>query len=132
MRGPTGFFTINASICMLFERCPPKNRKRYLKQCIKYFNFRCKIQLDPLVVLHVTVATAPRKRRASSSRPASQRSGTDSLSVHQTVSFGCRLPAVQCFSLSLPREYSHGYAAYVTALYRILLQKTIVRRQPVI
>ena len=31
---------------MLFDRCHTKNVKRFLKQHIKYFNFRSKIQLD--------------------------------------------------------------------------------------
>ena len=31
---------------ILFERCPTKNRKTSLKQHIKYFNLRNKIQLD--------------------------------------------------------------------------------------
>ena len=31
---------------ILFERCHTKNRKRCLKQHIKYFNFMSKIQLD--------------------------------------------------------------------------------------
>ena len=41
---------------MLFERCHNKNRKRYmyLKQRIKYFNFRSKVQLDhPIGTQHV-------------------------------------------------------------------------------
>ena len=31
---------------MLFERCHTKNRKRSTRQHIKYFIFRCYIQLD--------------------------------------------------------------------------------------
>ena len=31
---------------MLFERCHSKNRKRFIKQHIKYFNFRSKVQLN--------------------------------------------------------------------------------------
>ena len=31
---------------MLFERCHTKNRKRSVKQHIKYFNFRSKVLLD--------------------------------------------------------------------------------------
>ena len=31
---------------MLFERCHTKNRIKYIKQLIKYFNFRCNVQLD--------------------------------------------------------------------------------------
>ena len=31
---------------MMFDRCHTKNVKRFLKQHIKYFNFRSKIQLD--------------------------------------------------------------------------------------
>ena len=39
---------------MLFERCPTKNtRKRYLKQHMRYFNFRGKIQLDHPVSCHL-------------------------------------------------------------------------------
>ena len=39
---------------MLSERCPTEDRKRSVKQHIKYFNFRSKIQLDnPVDVLAV-------------------------------------------------------------------------------
>ena len=34
-----------------FERCHTKNRKRYLKQHIKYFYFRSKFLLDHSVLL---------------------------------------------------------------------------------
>ena len=31
---------------MLFERCHTKNRKRSIKKNMKYFHFRCQVQLD--------------------------------------------------------------------------------------
>ena len=34
------------SLIMLFEGCHTKDRKRSLRQHVKYFNFRSKIQLD--------------------------------------------------------------------------------------
>ena len=38
---------------MLFERCHSKNRKRSIKQHIKYLYFRSKIQLDHLVDIYI-------------------------------------------------------------------------------
>ena len=40
---------------MLFERCHTKNGKRSIKQHIKYFNFRGKVQLDHPVELTLEV-----------------------------------------------------------------------------
>ena len=42
---------------VLFERCHTKNGKRYLKQHLKYFNFRSKIQLDHPVRFVLSVVT---------------------------------------------------------------------------
>ena len=40
-------FTLEIEVFhMMFERCDTKNRKRSIKEHIKYFNFRCYIQLD--------------------------------------------------------------------------------------
>ena len=40
----------------MFERCQTKNLKRSLKQHIKYFNFRSKVQLDR-PVLHTLLCS---------------------------------------------------------------------------
>ena len=44
--GPTGFTPEMEVFYMLFKRGPTKNKKRFLKQLIKYFCYRSIIQLD--------------------------------------------------------------------------------------